>query len=150
MSLSCDLVRQLAGPGPGAAPEPAGGIQTPGTDGPLSPAAACVAAPTTSPPHWSSERSLRTVAPSLRRWAPCRGRGLRSDRGRDDVIGPWKSGVPEELVWELERRALWFYLRRENVQCKYLIVGLQLMIIFSIPRLFYNFSNKVEKNVHHK
>lgn len=142
MSLSCGLVRQLAGPSPGAAPEPAGGIQTPGTDDPLSPAAACVAAPTTSPPHWSSEQSLTPGAPSLQRRAPGRGRGLRLDRGRDGAIGPWTSGVLAELVWELEGRALWFYLRREKGQCKHFDSSsatrdyFYLIIIFSIHHFF--------------
>lgn len=36
--LSCDLVSQESGSGPDAAPEPAGEIQTPGTDDPLFPA----------------------------------------------------------------------------------------------------------------
>lgn len=117
VSLSCDLVCQVSVPNPGAAPEPAGGIQTPGTDGPLSPDAACVAAPTTSPPHCSSERSSRTGGPPRRR-APCRCCGLRLDQGRDDVIVPLKSGVLAGLVWELEGRALWFYLWREKDLCQ--------------------------------
>lgn len=109
---SCDLLRHPADPSPGAAPEPAGGIRTPDTDDPPSPAAACVAAPTTSPPRWSSEPSLRPRAPALQRRAPCRGRGLRLGREQDDVIGPSKSGVLEAPVWELEGWALWFYLQR--------------------------------------
>lgn len=113
-SLFCDLVRHLVDPSPGAAPEPAGGIQTLGTDDPLSPAAACVAALPTAPLHWSSEPSLRRRAPALQRWAPCRGCGLRLDPGQDDVIGPLKSGLLAGLVWELEGRALWFCLRNEK------------------------------------
>lgn len=122
MSLSWDPVYHLAGPSPGAAPEPAGGIQTPGTVDPLSPASACVAALTTSPPHCSSERALRPTGPSLHRWAPCRVRGLKLDQGLDDGIGPLKSGVLVGLVWELEGQALWFYLWSEKGQCKHFYI----------------------------
>ena len=109
---------QLAGPCPDAAPEPAGGIQTPGTDDHLSPAAACVAAPTTSLPHCSSERSLRLRGLRLQSWAPCRGRGLRLDLEQDDVIEPLKGGFQVGLAWGLGVRALWFYLQREKSQPK--------------------------------
>lgn len=110
MSLSCGLVHLRAVLCPGAAPEPAGGIQTPGTDGPPSPAAAYVAVPATSPPHWLSELTLRLRALSPQRRPPGRGRGLGSDLGWDDVIGPLKGGVLVGQVWDLEGRALWFYL----------------------------------------
>lgn len=112
MTLSCDLTSQVADPSPGAAPEPAGGTQTPGIDDLLSPAAAYVAVPTISPPHCSSEQSVRLVALFLQRWAPCRGCGLRLDQGRNDVIGLQMDGFLVGLVWELEERALWFYLQR--------------------------------------
>ena len=116
VSLSCDRLRQLAGPSPSAAPEPADGIQTPGTDDPLSLAAAYVVLPTTSPPHWASEQSSRPGAPSPQCWAPCRDCGLRLNQGRDDVIEPLKSVVLVGLVLELEGQALWFYLQREKGQ----------------------------------
>lgn len=101
MYLFCDLGLHWADPSPGAAPEPAGGIQTPGTDDPLSPAAFCVAALPTALPHWSFEPSLRVRAP-----APCRGCGLRLDQGPNDVTGPLTNGQWAALVWELEGRAL--------------------------------------------
>lgn len=103
-------------PSLGAAPEPAGGIQRPGTDDPLSPASAFVAELPNAPPRWFSEPSLRQRAPGPQPQAPHRGHGLRLDQRQDDVIGPLMSGLLVGLVWELEEGVLWFYLHTGQVR----------------------------------
>lgn len=112
VGLFYDPVLHQADSSPGAAPEPAGGIQTPGTDDPLSLVAACVAAPPTALPHWSCGPSLRPRALARRRLAPCRGCGLRSDQGQDGVVGPTARGLLAALVWAQVGRALWFCLKK--------------------------------------
>lgn len=101
----------LCGSDPGAAPEPAGGIQTPGIDGPPSPAVTFVAVPTTSPPHWSLERSLWMEVLSQWCYVPCKGQ-----EQYDEVVP--LNGVQVELFWVMVGRALWFCLTRGQVRCQ--------------------------------
>lgn len=115
VGLLCDPAFPRADSSPGAAPEPAGGIQTPGTDGPPSPAAACVAAPTIALPRWSCGPSVRLRCPAPERPAPCRGRGLGSVPGWSGGTGPTGvGGLQAALVWAWEGGALWFCLQSNN------------------------------------